>query len=56
MNCLAALIPVVYLAPYIPYFGDGLQVNDPQDTGSIYMFSPGAFGAAGTYHSGGLFK
>lgn len=56
LNCQNSLDPDVYIAPSVPDLGDLLQFNDSNEVSSFYQFVDGAFGAAGTYYSGGLFN
>jgi hypothetical protein len=55
-NCQISFNPAVYMAPDVPYFGDALDFNDSFHNPNVYMFSTGAFGAVGTYYSGGLWN
>jgi hypothetical protein len=55
-NCLNSPNPDVFLAPNVPSFGDLLQFNDSNNVDSVFQFAAGAFGAVGTYQSGGSFN
>jgi hypothetical protein len=46
----------VIFAPNVASLGDLLQFNDSNGISSFYEFAAGAFGAVGTYSSGGIFN